>query len=173
MSQHDSHSNAVNDGQQGDEKLKDQQRIDQQAKDSQDEYDVGYGKPPKHTQFKKGQSGNPKGRPKRSRNLHTLIREELETPVILQENGKQIKTTKAAAMTKRLVNKALNGDARSIQTLLRMMPQEPSDDAIELIPDDTVVFAALQARLTDDAGREHECESEVDNQSEDDKDDDQ
>lgn len=115
-----------------------------------DEYAVGYGKPPKHSQFKKGQSGNPKGRPKKSRNLRTLIQEELETMVILQENGKQIKTTKAAAMSKRIVNKALSGDPRAIQTLIRMIPQEQQDDIVELNDDDFAAFTGLRQRIATD-----------------------
>lgn len=113
----------------------------------EDEYSIGYGKPPKHSQFKKGQSGNPNGRPRKSRNLRTLIQEELETPVILQENGQQIKTTKAAAMSKRIVNKALSGDPRAIQTLIRMMPQEQQDDVVELSDDDLAAFIDLRQRI--------------------------
>lgn len=125
----------------------------------EDEYSVGYGKPPKHSQFKKGQSGNPNGRPKKSRNLRTLIQEELETPVILQENGRQIKTTKAAAMSKRIVNKALSGDPRAIQTLIRMMPQEQQDDVVDISDDDLAAFIDLRQRIEVD----HEVRLQHDN----------
>jgi len=74
---------------------------------------VGYKTPPKHTQFQKGQSGNPKGRPKNSKNLLTLLETELKRPVSVQENGKRRTISKREAMIKRLVHKAMEGDART------------------------------------------------------------
>ena len=57
-------------------------------KSSDGTYSVGYGRPPEETRFKPGQSGNPKGRPKGSKNLRTLFAEELRRSVTLKENGK-------------------------------------------------------------------------------------
>ena len=57
----------------------------------------GYGKPPKHTQFKPGQSGNPKGRPKGRRNLATEINEVLNATVPITENGRPRKVTSRMA----------------------------------------------------------------------------
>lgn len=51
------------------------------------DYEVGYGRPPKETQFKKGQSGNPKGRPKGSRNFKTYVQQVLNKPVKLKDGG--------------------------------------------------------------------------------------
>ena len=51
------------------------------------EYEVGHRKPPKHTQFKRGQSGNPKGRPKESRNFSTDLKDTLKEPVRVTRDG--------------------------------------------------------------------------------------
>jgi hypothetical protein len=81
-------------------------------------YQVGYGKPPGRTQFKKGQSGNPKGRPHGSKNATTLLKEALSEPVIITENGRRRTITKKEAIITQIVNKAASGDHRSIQLLL-------------------------------------------------------
>ena len=57
-------------------------------------YAVGYGKPPLHTRFKKGQSGNVHGRPKGSRNLAGVLERELNSPVTINENGQRKTITK-------------------------------------------------------------------------------
>lgn len=84
-----------------------------------DDYEVGYKKPPKHAQFQPGQSGNPKGRPTGVKNLATDLGEELEQKIVVTEGGKSITTTKQRAMVKTLMAKALSGDVRAIDLLLR------------------------------------------------------
>jgi len=82
---------------------------------------VGYKKPPKHTQFKPGQSGNPKGRPKGTQNLATDLEEELSQKIIVTEGGKQQETTKQRAMLKSLFAKALKGETRAAGVLLNLI----------------------------------------------------
>jgi len=88
------------------------------ASDGNGYYRVGRGKPPHHTRFKKGKSGNPGGRPRGSRNLNTSIMKELKEPIIVNENGRQRELTKREAMVKRLVNAALAGDRKLLPYLL-------------------------------------------------------
>jgi hypothetical protein len=85
------------------------------------QYPVGYGKPPKHTQFKPGQSGNPKGRPKGIQNLNTDLEEELAVKILVTEGGSQQETTKQRAMLKSLFAKALNGDVRASGVLINLI----------------------------------------------------
>lgn len=73
-------------------------------------YEVGRGKPPKETQFKKGTSGNPKGRPKGSKNIRTILKEQFLKPVTVTQNGKQTTMAVIAVVSARLVNKAAKGD---------------------------------------------------------------
>jgi Family of unknown function (DUF5681) len=88
-------------------------------KNGQDgDHEGGYGKPPKRTQFRKGRSGNPKGRPRGSRNASTLLDETLKERVIVSENGRRRKVTKLEAILKQLVNKAAQGDHRATRLLL-------------------------------------------------------
>jgi hypothetical protein len=84
-------------------------------------YEVGYGKPPAHTRFKPGQSGNPKGRPKGTKNLATDLSEELREKIIVTEGGKSRETTKQRAIVKTAVARALKGDMRAITVLIKQI----------------------------------------------------
>ena len=91
------------------------------SKGKADGYKVGYGKPPQHTQFKPGQSGNPKGRPRGIKNLNTDLEEELSQKILVTEGGTQLETTKQRAMIKSLFAKALNGDVRASGVLINLI----------------------------------------------------
>ena len=56
-------------------------------RDKDSDYEVGYGKPPGHTRFAKGQSGNPRGRPPGAKSFTTLLDEALNERVLVEENG--------------------------------------------------------------------------------------
>ena len=84
-------------------------------------YDTGYKKPPKEHQFTKGQSGNPRGRPKGSKNVATLLQEELAQTIIVQEQGQNKSIKKLDAIVKQLVMKALKGDSRAIEYLFKQL----------------------------------------------------
>jgi hypothetical protein len=78
--------------------------------DEDDNYKVGWGKPPRRSQFKRGQSGNPKGSPRGSKSLSALFAKALSEPVVVNENGRRKKISKTEAMLKQLANKAALGD---------------------------------------------------------------
>lgn len=110
-----------------------------------DDYEVGYGKTPKATRFKKGQSGNPKGRPKGSRNFKTDVMATLEAPVQLKEKGR-VKTvpTQWAALL-RLREKALSGNARALDRLIELArtyndENLPEAAAAALAPSDRAIL---------------------------------
>ncbi len=93
-------------------------------------YDVGYKRPPKHTQFKPGKSGNPKGKPKGSKNFSTELAEELHQMVPVQEGGKTAKVSKQRVVIKALFAKAAKGDVKAISTLIALVIQHlPNDPA--------------------------------------------
>jgi hypothetical protein len=67
-----------------------------------DDYETGFGKPPKKTRFRKGQSGNPKGRPKGARNFKSDVLDALSQPISVTENGKRKAITSQKALILRL-----------------------------------------------------------------------
>ena len=81
-------------------------------------YELGYGKPPQRTQFAKGQSGNPKGRPKGSQNLATILAKAGRQRVRITENGRSRYITKLEASMLQLMSKAASGDLKAIGELL-------------------------------------------------------
>jgi hypothetical protein len=94
-------------------------------------YEVGYGKPPKHAQFKKGQSGNLQGRPKGTLNLATVLDRTLREQVVINENGQRKTITKMQAAVKQLVNQAASGDLAALRQLMALVTsaEQRSNDA--------------------------------------------
>lgn len=76
---------------------------------------VGYGKPPKGGQFKKGVSGNPSGRPKKQLDFASQLKKELNAKVIIHENGKRKVITKDIGIRRQVVNKALSGNLTAVR----------------------------------------------------------
>ena len=121
--------------------------------DNERDYEVGYGKPPRHTRFKKGQSGNPHGRPKGSKNLTTLLGEALNEPVIVAENGGRRKITMREAIIKQLVKRSATADLRAIKILLDMVRDiegqiEPAVETRTFTEADEKVINQLRARFS-------------------------
>ena len=116
-----------------------------------DDYEVGYGKPPVNTRFQRGESGNPKGRKKSSRNLKTDLLEELAERITLKEGGRTVRLSKQRAMVKALIVKGIKGDERAIakafDLLLRLTgSDEHSDTATPLSTEDQAILEAFLQR---------------------------
>jgi hypothetical protein len=88
------------------------------AEDEHD-YKVGPGRPPLHTRFRKGQSGNPGGR--RKKNLPALLAEALNEPVFVTIDGERRQITKREAVVHQLVNKSTTADLRATKMLFDMI----------------------------------------------------
>lgn len=121
------------------------------------DYVVGYRKPPLHTRFKKGESGNVRGRPKGARNLAGVLERELNAPVTINENGQRKTITKFEAVIKLLVNQTLKPDLRALQQLLalyRMLRPIEGEEAPEAPTRETdaQVLQGILKRMQRDAG---------------------
>jgi hypothetical protein len=115
----------------------------------------GYKQPPKDRQFQPGNSGNPSGRPKGTRNFKTDLREELSEPISIREGGRDISISKQRALIKRLVASAIEGNARSIATLMSFCARAfgDDDDDQQQAPEDREIVQAFRPRATKRRGK--------------------
>jgi Family of unknown function (DUF5681) len=121
------------------------------------DYAVGYGKPPLHTRFQKGRSGNPKGRPRGRKNMSTLLSDALNGSVSVVENGRRKKITKREAIITQLVNKSASADLRATQMVLAMLRdvEARADSGAEpaaFTEADQQIIRRIQARLRNENG---------------------
>ena len=121
--------------------------------DDQNDYEVGYGKPPRHARFEPGRSGNPRGRPAGSKNLSSLLSRALDEPVIVVENGRRRRIAKRQAIVTQFVNQSAKGDLKAIQILLTMLRDiearaDPgSADPAAFTEADARIIQRIRARL--------------------------
>jgi hypothetical protein len=120
---------------------------------SEDKIDnkVGYRRPPAHTRFRPGQTGNPKGRLKGTANLRTDLREELSEHIRVREGERDLRVSKQRAMLKALVAKALRGDARAASVVLGLVsklfePEAETEPIPSLTADDQAILERFLAR---------------------------
>lgn len=121
-------------------------------------YAVGYGRPPAASQFRKGESGNPKGRPKGSRNFTTLVMNQLEKTVTVTERGRTRVITKGEVVATQMVNDAARGDARARRDLMLVTRAAEAELAAaaaaeEIHPDDHQVLAMIAKRMQAHRGK--------------------
>ena len=127
------------------------EKAKQPMSNTQRDYAIGYGKPPRGRPFEKGRSGNPRGR--RGQSLPALLVAALNEPVFVTTDGRRRKTTKREAIVAQLVNRSAEADLRATKMLIDLLkdielkagaapPPEPA-----LTPPDEEVVAQLVARL--------------------------
>jgi hypothetical protein len=125
------------------------------------DYVVGYGRPPVHTRFKAGQSGNPRGRPKGAKGLNTLAREILTAKVSVRTVSGETKMPRIEAVFHKAIELAIKGNPRAQSQVLRRyasaVPEpvvaESASPAEELTATDLAILEELKASLLQEMGQ--------------------
>jgi hypothetical protein len=135
-------------------------KLDEEPGDAGDagraSYSVGYKKPPVHSRFRPGQSGNPKGRPKKAASLNTIVRANLTSKVAVRTASGEKRITRIEAVLHKAVEQAMKGNPKAIAELIKLyataVPEAQSDETRgdrdeDLTATDLAMLAAYRAQL--------------------------
>ncbi len=125
------------------------------------DYEVGYRRPPAHTRFKPGRSGNPKGRPKGARGLNTLARELLTARVPVRTGSGEKRMHRIEAVLHKTFELALKGNPRALSQVLSLYASAVSETAVadlplpaeELTMTDLAILEEFKASLLQEPGQ--------------------
>ena len=120
---------------------------------------VGPGRPPRHTRFKPGQSGNPGGRPKGSKNFATILQQQLRKKVTITEDGKPKRVTVQEVIARRLANDSMKGTTKAMELLIRLISAKSdegagNDAAREAVLPDKEALRRIKKRIAKLVGEE-------------------
>ena len=126
-------------------------------------YEVGYARPPKKTQYKPGQSGNPKGRKRKPASVREQMQKALSKKVPINEGGRRKLLPLQEVILRNLANMAAKGDLKAAAFVFGLLssPEHADTEAIDqdsLPPDDQAMFEEVMRRLTDPVGSD-QCAS--------------
>ena len=100
---------------------------------------VGPGKPPHHTRFKPGQSGNPKGRPKGSKNFATILQQQLTKKITITVDGKPRRMTVQEVIARRLATDSMKGTTKAMELLIRLTSAKSDEGVGKDVASETVL----------------------------------
>lgn len=120
--------------------------------DDEDDYEVGYGRPPKYTRFQKGRSGNPSGKRKGTESVKAVVMQVLDQRIPVRKNGKLTRVTNRRAIVLKELQLAQQGDRAARKTIFDLMfryDQELADRPVEqnLDEEDSALLDRALARL--------------------------
>jgi hypothetical protein len=113
-------------------------------------YEVGYGKPPKHTQWQSGQSGNAKGKPRKNKTLEEEVQAifAMRVPVII--NHKKTYVTKRQLLLEQIINGAINKNTTMMRLAIPLLKLAAEIPEFEVLPEDEKALASLLASIGED-----------------------
>jgi hypothetical protein len=119
---------------------------------------VGYGRPPIHSRFKPGKSGNPKGRVKQSRNMRTIVQQVLNEDMQIREGGRLRRMSAMEALVRTTLTRSFKGDPKALVSLIVLLKQsgygadrdEPTTDLLSGADYETIVANYLARNVSSD-----------------------
>lgn len=118
---------------------------DRKGKRKEPDYEVGYGRPPKETRFKPGQSGNPKGRKRKPQSVREQMREILDGKIQVAEGGVVKKRSRRSVMLTSVANNAAKGDLKAADFVLGFSEalEKPDQDPNQLSPEEQMLLEKI------------------------------